>query len=185
VANPDKRVRSISDGIQENSVAVKKTALGIQVMKDRSVSLTPQQRSALILVDSKRDAADIVRMTAAVGVTLKDIEALIAMELVESDTDIAGSVAPASPPDRASEYPEVALSMPLDTDNPTGIDFQIALNAAITLCSDLGFKGFSLNMALTGVDSLEKLQKMMPDIRKAAGDKKYALLHPYIFGKPL
>lgn len=166
-------------------MAVKKTALGIQVMKDRSVSLTPQQRSALILVDGKRDAADIVRMTAAVGVTLKDVEALMAMELVESDIDTASSVVPAVPPDQGSATSEVAPSVPSSTNNPAGIDFQTALNAAITMCSDLGFKGFSLNMALTGVDSLEKLQKMAPDIRKAAGDKKYALLHPYIFGKPL
>ena len=158
-------------------MAVKKTALGLQVMKDRSVSLTPQQRSALILVDSKRDAVEVVRMTAAVGVTLKDVEALIAMGLIESDEAVDSEAANLS--DTAMAAPQAATSV------SSGIDFQSALNAAITLCSELGFKGFSLNMALTGVDSLEKLQKLAPEIRKAAGDKKYALLHPYIFGKPL
>jgi hypothetical protein len=64
-------------------------------------------------------------------------------------------------------------------------DFNTALNAAITLCSNIGFKGFSLNMALTGIDSLEKLQKFAPEIRRVAGDVKYKALHEQIFGKPL
>jgi hypothetical protein len=169
-------------------VSVKKTALGIQVMKDRSVTLTPQQRSALILVDGQRNADDVVRMTTAVGVTAKDLEALLTMGLIEQTAAVGpSSMASAS----FSETPVASTSVPGRADsaaqagNESGIDFQVALNAAITLCSDLGFKGFSLNMALTGVDSLEKLQKIAPDIRKAAGDKKYALLHPYIFGKPM
>ncbi len=161
-------------------MAVKKTARGIQVMKDRSVSLTPHQRSALILIDGKRDTTEILRMTAAVGVALSDIEALIAMGLVE--TDVTSSEQPQT--STTMNTPSNTVSPPAST-SADGIDFQTALNAAITMCSDLGFKGFSLNMALTGVDSLEKLQKMAPELRKAAGDKKYALLHPYIFGKPL
>lgn len=167
-------------------MAVKKTALGIQVMKDRSVSLTPQQRSALILVDGKRDATEIVRMTAAVGVSLKDVEALIAMELIESDAGAVnlGASVQAAPQVSSSDIVASAAQATVSS-APEGIDFQTALNVAITMCSDLGFKGFSLNMALTGVDSIEKLQKIAPEIRKAAGDKKYALLHPYIFGKPL
>jgi hypothetical protein len=162
-------------------VAVKKTALGIQVMKDRSVSLTPQQRSALILVDGKRNAVEVVRMTAAVGVSLKDIESLMGLGLIASD-----EVLPAPELSQASlasaTVQEVAKNA-LAESNDAGIDFKTALNAAITLCSEIGFKGFSLNMALTGVDSIEKLQKLAPEIRKAAGDKKYAMLHAYIFGK--
>jgi hypothetical protein len=173
---------------EESRVSVKKTALGIQVMKDRSVSLTPQQRSALILVDGQRNAEDVVRMTTAVGVTAKDLEALLTMGLIEQNAGVPASSSPvaasaALPAVSASANTHAESSAPSST--ASAIDFQVALNAAITLCSDLGFKGFSLNMALTGVDTLEKLQKLAPDIRKAAGDKKYALLHPYIFGKPL
>lgn len=168
------------------SVAIKKTALGIQVMKDRSVSLTPQQRSALILVDGKRDPADIVRMTSAVGVTLKDVEALLAMELIEGDTGSSGLIVDMQAMPSVGALASDAGAVQSSPENSTeGIDFQTALNVAITMCSDLGFKGFSLNMALTGVDSIEKLQKLAPEIRQAAGDKKYALLHPYLFGKAL
>lgn len=168
-------------------MAVSKTELGIRVMKDRSISLSAQQRSALILCDGKRSAQDVVNMTSAVGVTLQDIEALAALGLISVETTAATQVftpAPAPVPlapsvlvPKASEVsPQVATSE---------IDFNAAVSAAITLCSDLGFKGFSLNMALAGVDSMEKLQKLAPEIRRAAGDAKYKPLHTLIFGKAL
>ncbi|NJS36086.1 MAG: hypothetical protein HC765_06040 [Brachymonas sp.] len=165
-------------------MAMRKTELGVQVMKDRSLSLTPQQRSALILVDGKRSQAEVLKVTAAVGVTAKDLEVLAEMGLIEMD-------AVASEP--AADVAKVTTAQTISTAAPaaqtaeavSGVDFTVALNAAITFCADLGFKGFSLNMALTGVDSLEKLQKLAPEIRKAAGDKKYAQLHGYIFGKPM
>ncbi|MBS7808283.1 hypothetical protein [Variovorax sp. PCZ-1] len=159
-------------------MAVTKTELGIQVMKDRSVSLSAQQRSALILCDGKRSADDVVRMTAGVGVSMEDIQALATMGLVEL-SDAAAQTAPQAATAAADE-----LTAQTATPAPAG-DFSIALNAAISLCSNLGFKGFGLNMALTGVDSLEKLQKLAPEIRRAAGDVKYKPLHAQIFGKPL
>lgn len=82
--------------------------------------------------------------------------------------------------------PRVSVPAPLsDTPAQAGVDFRQALDSAITVCSTLGFKGFGLNMALTGVDSIEKLQKLAPEIRRAAGDAKYKPLHALIFGKPL
>lgn len=165
-------------------MALKKTALGLQVMKDRSVSLTPQQRSALILVDGNRGEADVIKMTAAVGVTAKDLEALAELGLIERSEAVAVSITPINAPPASTITPS-ATTATESAPSTEGVDFNIALNAAISFCADLGFKGFGLNMALTGVDSLEKLQKLAPDIRKAAGDKKYAQLHGYIFGKPL
>ncbi|MFM7332151.1 MAG: hypothetical protein ACKO1L_10940 [Brachymonas sp.] len=165
-------------------MALKKTAYGLQVMKDRSVSLTPHQRSALILVDGNRSEADVLKMTVAVGVTVADIEALAQLGLIERDASGSAS-APAMSRAPALETASQASAGAQPAPATDGVDFKIALNAAISFCADLGFKGFGLNMALTGVDSLEKLQKLAPEIRRAAGDKKYAQLHPYIFGKPL
>jgi hypothetical protein len=165
-------------------VTVSKTVSGVQVMKDRSVSLSAQQRSALILCDGKRSAEEIVRMTAAVGVILADIEALVALGLVEmAATAATAAVAPVSTPVASESMASAAEPVPASSAD--GVDFQAALNAAITLCSNIGFKGFSLNMALTGVDSIEKLQKLAPEIRRAAGDAKYKPLHALIFGQPL
>jgi hypothetical protein len=168
-------------------VAVSKTTLGAQVMKDRSVSLSGQQRSALILCDGKRSAEEVVRMTAAVGVTLADIQVLETLGLVE----IAATASMAAPAPAPAASAPAAVALVADAaqaappSSAEGVDLQVALNGAITLCSNIGFKGFGLNMALTGVDSIEKLQKLAPEIRRAAGDAKYKPLHALIFGKPL
>ena len=38
-----------------------KTPAGLQVLKDRSVALSPRQRTALILIDGKRGIAEVLR----------------------------------------------------------------------------------------------------------------------------
>jgi hypothetical protein len=164
-------------------VTVSKTALGAQVMKDRSVPLSAQQRSALILCDGKRSAEEVVKMTSAVGVTLQDMDALAKLGLIDIATTLSNAPAPAAMPSASGQLSAVASTGAPQAD--ANQDFAAALNAAITLCSNLGFKGFGLNMALTGVDSLEKLQKLAPEIRRVAGDVKYKALHEQIFGKPL
>ena len=165
---------------------VSKTELGMQVMKDRSVSLSAQQRSALILCDGKRTADDVVRMTAGVGVTLQDIQALAEIGLVSMDEFQAASrPLPVAKSAATAEPASSTSTAPVSSSNDREVDFGVALNAAITLCASLGFKGFGLNMALTGVDSIEKLQKIAPEIRKSAGDTKYKPLHALIFGKVL
>ena len=170
---------------------VGKTALGTQVMKDRSVALNAPQRSALILCDGKRSAEDVVKMTAAVGVTMAEIDTLIALGLIQSNATSVPLItllpaAVAERPITASVPAALAAITSVQAGSSHAeIDFPLALNETILLCSNLGFKGFGLNMTLADVDSLEKLQKLAPDIRRVAGEKKYAPLHQAIFGKPL
>ena len=38
-----------------------KTPAGLQVLKDRSVALSPRQRTALILIDGKRRIAEVLQ----------------------------------------------------------------------------------------------------------------------------
>ena len=59
-----------------------KTAAGQQVLKDRSIKLTPRQRAALILVDGKRSLADVLHATHAAGIERADLERLFELELV-------------------------------------------------------------------------------------------------------
>jgi hypothetical protein len=61
---------------------IAKTDIGHRVMKDRSVALTPRQRSALILCDGKRTMEEVLATTAAAGVTREDLEALFRLGLV-------------------------------------------------------------------------------------------------------
>jgi hypothetical protein len=59
-----------------------KTEAGQQVMKDRSVPLTPRQRSAFILFDGKKTVDDVLKATAAMGVTSADVEHLLTLGLL-------------------------------------------------------------------------------------------------------
>lgn len=176
---------------KEHGVTVGKTALGAQVMKDRSMGLTPQQRSALILCDGKRSVDEVVKLTSAAGVSMADIDKLMELGLIERGSSAATAGVSAALPTQpvasslAAPTALTQVAAPALTTAEAGLDFPTAHNAAITLCSDLGFKGFGLNMALTGVDSMEKLQKLAPEIRRAAGDAKYKALHLLIFGKSL
>jgi hypothetical protein len=54
-----------------------KTELGHQVLKDRSVALSPRQRAAFIMVDGRRTVDQILRASQAAGVTAEDIDRLV------------------------------------------------------------------------------------------------------------
>ncbi|MGZ5785881.1 MAG: hypothetical protein ACXWJM_08160, partial [Ramlibacter sp.] len=59
-----------------------KTEAGHQVMKDRSVPLTPRQRSALIMFDGKRTLNEVLASTGATGVTREDVDHLFKLGLI-------------------------------------------------------------------------------------------------------
>jgi hypothetical protein len=64
-----------------------KTAAGQQVLKDRSIKLTPRQRAALILIDGKRSLSDVLQATTAAGIDRGDLEHLFHLELVSATGD--------------------------------------------------------------------------------------------------
>jgi hypothetical protein len=59
-----------------------KTMAGQQVVKDRSVALSPRQRAALILIDGKRSFEQLLQATAAAGITKADVDRLFELGLV-------------------------------------------------------------------------------------------------------
>jgi len=67
-----------------------KTEGGQRLFKDRSVPLTPRQRSAYILCDGKRSVDEVLQ--AGMGLTREDIEQMVELGLLGP----AGAVAPAS-----------------------------------------------------------------------------------------
>jgi len=69
-----------------------KTLMGQQVLKDRSVPLTPRQRAALIVIDGKRSIAQVVL---SAGVEPEDVGRLLDLGL------IAGVPADANPEETA------------------------------------------------------------------------------------
>jgi hypothetical protein len=91
-----------------------KTEAGQRVLKDRSVPLTPRQRSAFILCDGKRTMEEVLQ--AAMGVTREDIERLIELDLLGP---VGGGKLPGARPAAAAALPvpaSVAAPLPSPAD---------------------------------------------------------------------
>ncbi len=142
-----------------------KTESGLQVLKDRSVALTPRQRSAFILVDGRKSLDQLLAATAAAGVTREDITRLIELGMVRQAVVAAEAPAAAAPdgPVRSTRTPQERYSA--------------AYPVATRLTASLGLRGFRLNLAVEAAGSHEDLLALAPRIREAVGDDKFAPLN--------
>ena len=139
-----------------------KTEAGQQVFRDRSVRLTPRQRSAFILFDGRRSTGEILR--ACDGVADADIDALVTLGLLDRAV---------SPPDAppATGRTDAAVSVSEKQQH-----YKEAYPVAMRLAGSLGLRGFRLNLAIEGATSFEQLLALAPRIRAAVGDEKAAEL---------
>ena len=139
-----------------------KTEAGQQVFRDRSVRLTPRQRSAFILFDGRRSTGEILRSCA--GVADADIDALVTLGLL--DRVVAMAAATSVPPRTGTEA---------SVENPQQ-RYMDAYPVAMRLAGSLGLRGFRLNLAIEGATSFEQLLALAPRIRAAVGDERAAEL---------
>jgi hypothetical protein len=153
----------------ESKVTVIKTPLGAKVMQDRSVALSAVQRSALIMFDGRRSVQDVLRTIAGLGATQADIDVLFAEQLIsQTNAPVSEANTSASP---ALESAAQSGSSGPSSDDETR--FKQALNLAIELVSNTGFKGFSLTLELTGVSSMQRLQALAPEMLRVIGQEKF------------
>lgn len=131
-----------------------KTALGQQVLKDRSVALTPRQRAALIVIDGKRSIAQVLE---SAGVQPEDVSRLLELGLIEGVP-----VATAAPVARDTMSPQER--------------YAAAYPIATKLTAALGLRGVRLNIAVEGATCYEDLLALSPKIREAVGPEKFAPL---------
>jgi hypothetical protein len=149
-----------------------KTERGHQVMKDRSVALTPKQRSALIVFDGKRTLEDAIT---AAGVTREEIDKLLELGLIASSGPVA---APAA----QSNTPEVTEAAQTGGHRTPKERYAEAYPIATKLTASLGLRGFRLNLAVEGATNYEELLKVAPKIREAVGAEKFQALELALSG---
>jgi hypothetical protein len=143
-----------------------KTEAGHQVMKDRSVALTPRQRSALILFDGKRTLSEVLESTAATGVTREDVDHLLKLGLVMD----------AAPQETAAEEAAVkaqAEAVEHHKHRTPQERYAEAYPIATRLTAALGLRGFRLNLAVEAATNYEQLVEVAPKIRDAVGPEKF------------
>ena len=147
-----------------------KTETGLQVMKDRSVALTPRQRSAFILFDGKRTLDEVLEATAAMGISRSDVEQLVALGLL-SDPSVRSGAKPE--PYYPDTMPAALVELPENSSRPPQQRYADAYPIAIQLTAAMGLRGVRLNLAVEGAGSYEQLAALAPKIREAVGPEKF------------
>ncbi|WP_399697196.1 hypothetical protein [Xenophilus sp.] len=150
-----------------------KTEMGQQVMRDRSVRLTPRQRSAFILFDGRRSVAQV--LDAGMGVTQEDVDQLIDLGLLGRPAP--GEEAMASPAAAAAASPAAAVPAAGGRER-----YQAAYPIATQLTASLGLRGFRLNLAVEAATTYEELAALLPKIRAAVGPDKAQALERALLG---
>jgi hypothetical protein len=145
---------------------IAKTETGHRVMKDRSVPLTPRQRSAFILVDGHRTLAQVMAATAAMGVAKEDIDKLFELGLIVDATPEQTAA------DRAAAE-AVAEAIEQHKHRTPQERYADAYLIATKLTAGLGLRGFRLNLAVEAALNYEQLLEVAPKIKDAVGPEKY------------
>lgn len=144
---------------------IAKTYEGQRVLKDRSVPLTPRQRSAFILVDGKKSIEQILAATAAGGVTQADIDRLMELGLV---AELSRAAAMAHENQQRLDAKRGGLSLEER--------YEQAYPIATMLTGHLGLKGYRLNLAVMSAGNYMELLALAPRIREAVGEERYTML---------
>lgn len=162
-----------------------KTALGQSALQDRSLGLTPRQRSAFIMFDGKRSTADVIKATAGLGVTDDDVSRLVELGLLAASSGaaaavpapIAAAVAATAPPADASLEPSASGVPSLNSQ----AHYLRAYPVATRLTANLGLRGFRLNLAVEAASDLAKLKELAPRIKEAVGPEKFKELENALY----
>ena len=158
----------------------KKTELGQTALHNRSVALTPRQRSAFIMFDGKRSVEEVIKATAGLGVTAEDVGFLLRSGLL---AQFAEQEAPAAQ-FTVRTAPPAASTAPVQNQLPSQPDqahYSKAYPIATRLTAGLGLRGFRLNLAVEAAGDLRKLQALAPKIKDAVGPEKFLELEDALF----
>jgi hypothetical protein len=144
---------------------VAKTDLGLRVIQDKSIPLTPRQRAALILVDGKRSLRDLHAAMGAAGIAPPELDRLFELGLVQ-DPDPQATAAERAAQEAAQRHKKRSSKE----------RYAEAYPIASQLTASLGLRGFRLNLAVEAAGSYEDLLALAPRIREAVGAERFARL---------
>ena len=142
-------------------------------MQNRSMGLTPRQRSAFIMFDGKRSTEDVLKATAGLQVSQDDLNHLITLGLLELSA-LAAAPAQDFLPAPAQDADGVPSQSAQD-------HYSKAYPVATRLTAGLGLRGFRLNLAVEAAGNLTELQALAPKIEQAVGAEKFKELHRALY----
>ena len=165
-----------------------KTALGQTALQNRSLALSPRQRSVFIMFDGKRTVDDVMKATTGLGVTPEDVSHLVSLGVLESHASPPAVLEqiPAAVPAAVTHVatPQTATLAFDANGQPTAsaqARYSKAYPIAIRLTAALGLRGFRLNLAVEGAGNLDKLKELAPKIKEAVGPGKFLELENALY----
>ena len=156
-----------------------KTEAGKKAISDRSITLSPRQRSALIIFNGERSVDDVLTMLVGLGFTKADVDHMVSLGLLEEVNPpvVVNANANTNAPIKATE----ALGGFVEL-NEAQARYKLAYPLATQLTASLGFRGFRLNLAVEAAGSYSQLVQLFPKIKEAAGAEKSLALENALLG---
>ena len=160
-----------------------KTEAGKKAISDRSITLSPMQRSALIIFNGERSVDDVLTMLVGLGFTKADVDHMVSLGLLE---DVNPSVVV-----NATSNANTNTNTPIKATEALGgfvelneaqARYKLAYPLATQLTASLGFRGFRLNLAVEAAGSYSQLVQLFPKIKEAAGAEKSLALENALLG---
>lgn len=152
-----------------------KTEIGKKAISDRTITLSPRQRSALIIFNGERSLEDVLKMVAGLGFTQDDVDHMVSVGLlVEADL-------PARTKTDVQAKPTEPLGGFVELDDAQA-RYKLAYPLATQLTASMGFRGFRLNLAVEAAGSYSQLVQLFPKIKEAAGAEKSLALENALRG---
>jgi hypothetical protein len=151
-----------------------KTDAGQQAFKARSPLFSARQRSAFILIDGVKARDELLAATAGLGVTVTDLDHLLAQGLITAVTDggvdllLDGEPAPGTAGRDSGRTPQERYAQ--------------AYPLAVQLASSLGLRGFTLNLAVEAAADFDGLAALLPRMQKTLGNEACTPLERILFG---
>jgi hypothetical protein len=152
-----------------------KTEVGKKAISDRSITLSPRQRSALIIFNGERSLDEVLTMLLGLGFTKADVDHMVSL----------GLLAEVSPPSTSKSDAPIKTSEPLGGFvelNEAQSRYKLAYPMATQLTAGMGFRGFRLNLAVEAAGSYSQLVQLFPKIKEAAGAEKSLALENALRG---
>lgn len=143
-----------------------KSEAGQQAFQKRSPEISAKQRPAFLLFDGKRKIEDV--LSSGLGITQADIDDLIAKGFLVAP-DAAGAM------EAAPVAAALAVGGALSAQDKQDL-YRAAYPVAVRLSSQLGLRGFKLNLAVEAASGFDDLFKLLPELEKALGAEKIKVL---------
>lgn len=140
-----------------------KTEAGQQAFKSRSSLLTGRQRSAYILFDGIKTDAQVLSMTAGLGITQADLDHLLQAGFLALEPGAEEVSAPVN--SVMLEVQPVAVRTAQER-------YSAAKPIATQLTASLGLRGFRLNLAVESAGGYQDLLDLLPKIQASVGVKE-------------